>query len=138
MQRHIGKRQKICITERWKTPGIQTARRESSILQTGMENRWYTTECTGHLQRRLIHLAVLYRVTENEKYAADYAEFMKYLDEKVLDHVHGSWFHQLDRENHLLETVWPGKSDIYHALQATLIPYYAPGLSIAVAVKKSL
>ena len=28
------------------------------------------------------------------------------------------------------------KSDIYHALQATLIPYYAPGLSIAVAVKK--
>ncbi|WP_440322767.1 AGE family epimerase/isomerase [Laedolimicola sp.] len=82
--------------------------------------------------------AVLYRVTENEKYAVDYAEFMKYLDEKVLDHVHGSWFRQLDRENHLLETVWPGKSDIYHALQATLIPYYAPGLSIAVAVKKSL
>ena len=71
-----------------------------------------------------------------QKYAADYAEFMKYLDEKVLDHVNGSWFHQLDRENNLLETVWPGKSDIYHALQATLIPYYAPGLSIAVAVKK--
>ena len=64
------------------------------------------------------------------------ADFMKYLDEKVLDHVHGSWFPQLDRENHLLETVWPGKSDLYHALQATLIPYYDPSLSIAVAVKK--
>ena len=80
--------------------------------------------------------ATLSHVTDDEKYAADYAEFMKYLDEKVLDHVHGSWFHQLDRENHLLETVWPGKSDIYHALQATLIPYYDPSLSIAVAVKK--
>ena len=80
--------------------------------------------------------AALSHVTDNEKYAADYAEFMKYLDEKVLDHVHGSWFHQLDQENHLLETVWPGKSDIYHALQATLIPYYDPSLSIAVAVKK--
>ena len=80
--------------------------------------------------------AVLSHVTDNEKYEADYAEFMKYLDEKVLDHVNGSWFHQLDRENNLLETVWPGKSDIYHALQATLIPYYNPGLSIAVAVKK--
>ena len=80
--------------------------------------------------------SVLFHVTDNEKYAADYAEFLKYLDEKVLDHVNGSWFHQLDRENNLLETVWPGKSDIYHALQATLIPYYAPGLSIAVAVKK--
>jgi len=75
--------------------------------------------------------SVLFHVTDNEKYAADYAEFMKYLDE-----VNGSWFHQLDRENNLLETVWPGKADIYHALQATLIPYYAPGLSIAVAVKK--
>lgn len=80
--------------------------------------------------------ATLSHVTDNEKYAADYAEFMRYLDEKVLDHVHGSWFHQLDCENHLLETVWPGKSDIYHALQATLIPYYDPSLSIAVAVKK--
>lgn len=80
--------------------------------------------------------SVLFHVTDNEKYAADYAEFMKYLDEKVLDHVNGSWFHQLDRENNLLETVWPGKADIYHALQATLIPYYAPGLSIAVAVKQ--
>lgn len=82
--------------------------------------------------------AVLFHITGNEKYAADYAEFMKYLDEKVLDHVHGSWFHQLDQENNLLETVWPGKSDIYHALQATLIPYYDPSLSIAVAVKKKV
>ena len=80
--------------------------------------------------------SVLFHVTDNDKYAADYPEFMKYLDEKVLDHVNGSWFHQLDRENNLRETVWPGKADIYHALQATLIPYYAPGLSIAVAVKK--
>ena len=80
--------------------------------------------------------ATLAHVTGKEKYAADYAEFMKYLDEKVLDHVHGSWFHQLDQQNNLLETVWPGKSDIYHALQATLIPYYDPSLSIAVAVKK--
>ena len=48
--------------------------------------------------------SVLFHVTDNEKYAADYAEFMKYLDEKVLDHVNGSWFHQLDRENNLLET----------------------------------
>lgn len=81
--------------------------------------------------------AVLHQVTGNEKYAADYAEFMKYLDEKVLDHVQGSWFHQLDAKNQLLGTVWPGKSDIYHALQATLIPYCEPSLSVAVAVKKS-
>ena len=79
--------------------------------------------------------AVLYHVTHKEKYAADYAKFMEYLDEKVLDHVNGSWFHQLDRENNVIGTVWPGKSDIYHALQATLIPYSAVDVSIAAAVK---
>lgn len=80
---------------------------------------------------------VLAQVTKKEKYAADYAEFMQYLDEKVLDHVNGSWFHQLDRNNQVLDTVWPGKPDIYHALQATLIPYHDPSVSIAVAVKNA-
>ncbi|MBQ7371733.1 MAG: AGE family epimerase/isomerase [Blautia sp.] len=80
--------------------------------------------------------AVLYRVTGKQNYADDYAEYLKYLDEQVLDHVHGSWFHQLDQENHLMETVWPGKSDLYHALQATLIPYHKVSVSIAPAVKR--
>lgn len=79
--------------------------------------------------------AVLYRVTGKQQYADDYAMFMEYLDEVVLDHVNGSWFHQLDQNNQLLGTVWPGKSDIYHALQAVLIPYSAVDTSIALAVK---
>ncbi|MDO4340148.1 MAG: AGE family epimerase/isomerase [Eubacteriales bacterium] len=80
--------------------------------------------------------AVLYHVTGKQKYADDYTKFMQYLDEKVLDHVNGSWFHQLDQNNNLIGTVWPGKSDLYHAVQATLIPYYAPELSVALAVKQ--
>ena len=80
--------------------------------------------------------AVLYRVTSKQKYADDYAMFMEYLDEVVLDHVNGSWFHQLDQNNQLMGTVWPGKSDIYHALQAVLIPYSRVDVSIALAVKK--
>ena len=79
--------------------------------------------------------ATLYRVTGDAKYAANYADFMKYLDDCVLDHTHGSWYHQLDQNNQLMTTVWPGKSDLYHATQAMLIPYYAVGLSIAPAVK---
>lgn len=82
--------------------------------------------------------AVLYHVTGKDKYAADYSEFMQYLDEKVLDHENGSWFHQMNEKNQVIGTVWPGKSDIYHALQATLIPYYTPEVSIALAVKEGL
>ena len=79
--------------------------------------------------------AVLYNVTGNVKYKKDYAAFMQYLDEKVLDHKNGSWFHQLDEHNNLLTTVWAGKSDLYHALQATIIPYNElVGVSIATAL----
>ena len=81
--------------------------------------------------------AVLYRVTGNEKYKEDYAAFMEYLDEKVYDKATGSWFHQLDEHNNVIGTVWPGKSDIYHALQATMIPYNdLVGVSIASAVAR--
>ena len=80
--------------------------------------------------------AVLWHVTGKQKYAETYAEFMEYLDEKVLDHEKGSWFHQMDRNNVPGNTVWPGKPDLYHAVQATLIPYYAPDNSITVAVKE--
>lgn len=80
--------------------------------------------------------AVLYRISGREKYASDYAMFMEYLDDKVVDHANGSWYHQLDRHNHVIGTVWPGKSDLYHAVQATLIPYSEnPGISIACTLK---
>ena len=75
-------------------------------------------------------------VTGKVRYGDYYAEFMEYLDETVLDHEKGSWFHQLDEHNQVIGTVWPGKSDLYHAFQATLIPYYSPAVSIAAAVKR--
>ena len=82
--------------------------------------------------------SVLYRLCGDGEYAQDYASFMEYLDTVVLDHVNGSWFHQLNAKNELMGTVWPGKSDLYHAFQATLIPYNAQiGCSIAAAVKKN-
>jgi len=78
--------------------------------------------------------AVLYRITGDERYADDYAGFMEYLDTTVLDHKTGSWYHQLDEHNQLKGTVWPGKSDLYHAFQAMLIPYSEMYVSIARAV----
>lgn len=82
--------------------------------------------------------SVLYQNGHNNKKAEEYSEYMKYLEEEVHDKVNGSWFHQLDGENKLLNTVWPGKSDLYHAFQATLIPYYPVDCSIAAAVKKKV
>ena len=80
--------------------------------------------------------AVLYRVTGKPEYAGFYSQFLEYLEDKVHDHETGNWIHQLDSNNQKLETVWPGKPDIYHALQSMLIPYCAPELSVAVAVAR--
>lgn len=106
----------------------------------------YTTDWEGHpivhdrmhwtLAEAINTSAVLYRITGKQVYADDYVEYMKYLDEKVLDHENGSWFHQLNQKNEVIGTVWPGKSDLYHAVQATLIPYYPVDISVAVAAKK--
>ena len=106
----------------------------------------YTTDWTGRpvvhdrmhwtLAEAINTSAVLHRVTGKERYAADYAQFLAYLDSTVLDHKNGSWFHQLDRNNQVIGTVWPGKSDLYHAFQATLIPCLPPEVSIAAAVAK--
>ncbi len=106
----------------------------------------YTTDWTGRpvvhdrmhwtLAEAINTSAVLHRVTGKERYAADYAQFMAYLDSTVLDHKNGSWFHQLDRNNQVIGTVWPGKSDLYHAFQATLIPCLPLEVSIAAAVAK--
>ncbi|MBQ7534290.1 MAG: AGE family epimerase/isomerase [Stomatobaculum sp.] len=109
----------------------------------------YTTDWKGNpvvhdrmhwtLAEAINSSAVLYRVTKDPRYEEDYAMFMQYLDTCVLDHVNGSWFHQLDRNNRLIGTVWPGKSDLYHALQAMLIPCsQQTGMSIAPALYQAV
>ena len=124
-----------------------------SLYDRAVEDAWnvdgargivYTTDWNGKpvvhdrmhwtLAEAVNTSAVLYRVTENPKYADDYAAFLEYLDDEVLDHTCGSWFHQLDEHNRPKDTVWPGKPDLYHAFQAMLIPYSKVDVSIAAAV----
>lgn len=80
--------------------------------------------------------ATLAAVTDKQEYKDWYATFLKYIDENLMDHENGSWFHQLDEHNNVIGTVWPGKSDLYHATQAMMIPLRDPSLSIAPATKK--
>lgn len=133
-------------------PYIETACRlfERAIVDgwnaDGHRGIVYTTDWNGKpvvhdrmhwtLAEAINSSAVLFNVTDKEEYADDFAQFVKYLDEEVHDHVNGSWFHQLDENNKLKETVWPGKSDIYHAFQAMLIPYARVDLSIAACIKE--
>ncbi|GID93230.1 AGE family epimerase/isomerase [Amorphoplanes digitatis] len=79
--------------------------------------------------------AALHHRFGKEQYATWYRTWWDYSATYLLDHEQGSWFHQLNAENEPTDTVWPGKPDLYHALQATLtarLPLY-PMLAPAVA-----
>src|ERR1700730_1454201 len=52
---------------------------------------------------------------------------------RFIDLERGSWHHELTPDNTPAAAVWPGKPDVYHAYQATLLPQLplAPGLAVA-------
>ncbi|WP_134681820.1 AGE family epimerase/isomerase [Paracoccus ravus] len=50
------------------------------------------------------------------------AEVWDFTDRFLIDHKHGGWFHQIDAQGRPATGVFAGKPDIYHALQACLIP----------------
>ena len=53
--------------------------------------------------------------------SADLDRWWTYANTYLIDHEHGSWHHELDRFNKPSSSVWKGKPDVYHALQATLL-----------------
>jgi sulfoquinovose isomerase len=94
------------------------------VVRTRMH--WVVAEAIGAA-------AALHRVTGDPVYAADYARWWDYVAEHLLDLRRGSWHHELDPTNTPGADVWPGKPDLYHAFQATLLPMLplAPGLAVA-------
>ena len=77
--------------------------------------------------------AVMHRVTGERVWAERYEQWWEYISTYLLDPEEGSWFHELDADNEPQGVTWPGKPDIYHALQCVLIPRLplAPALSAA-------
>jgi mannose/cellobiose epimerase-like protein (N-acyl-D-glucosamine 2-epimerase family) len=96
------------------------------VVHTRMH--WVAAEAIGAA-------AALHRATGEARYASDYALWWDYAAEFLIDRERGSWHHELDASNVLSHDVWPGKPDLYHAFQATLLPLLplAPGLAVALS-----
>ncbi|GAB2450039.1 AGE family epimerase/isomerase [Xylanimonas ulmi] len=98
----------------------------------GADGFVYTTDWSGApVVRTRMHwvvtegiaaAAALYARTGQDRFADWYATWWDYAERRLIDRVRGSWRHELDPDNRPAATVWPGKPDIYHALQATLVP----------------
>jgi sulfoquinovose isomerase len=79
--------------------------------------------------------ATLAEVTGDHQYEADYRRWWDYARDHLVDPDRGGWHHELDTANRPAATVWPGKPDLYHAVQACLLPLVPPAPSAAGAVR---
>jgi mannose/cellobiose epimerase-like protein (N-acyl-D-glucosamine 2-epimerase family) len=59
---------------------------------------------------------------EDPSYELWYRRIWGFVDAHMIDHRHGGWFAEIDDNLNRVSTVFVGKPDIYHALQACLIP----------------
>jgi sulfoquinovose isomerase len=92
----------------------------------------YTVDWTGRpVERRRFHWVVaeavaaaevLTVVTGSSRYAEQAADWWDLVRQRFVDDERGSWHHELDTSNEPSGEVWAGKPDIYHAVQALLIP----------------
>lgn len=74
--------------------------------------------------------ATLSEATGEPGYDEDYVRLWAYADRHLIDHEHGGWFPVL-KDGVVSEHPWPGKPDLYHALQAHLIPLIPTAASVA-------
>lgn len=66
--------------------------------------------------------AALHAATGEPRYDDWYTIWWEYVGAYVIDREGGSWWHELGPDNTVSRTVWAGKADLYHAVQAALVP----------------
>lgn len=62
--------------------------------------------------------------TKDAKYLEDFNKWWSYALANMLDFENGSWFHELNPDQEVIDTTWPGKPDVYHAFNACLLTMY--------------
>ena len=125
-----------------------------SLFDTAVADGWavdgadgfvYTVDWSGRpVVRQRMHwvaaealgaAAALGAATGDPAYGRRYRTWWDHVGAVFVDRAGGSWWHELGPDNRPAATVWAGKPDVYHALQATLLPRLpvAPGPARALA-----
>jgi len=79
--------------------------------------------------------ATLHAVTGEDEYDDWYRRCWDFAELHLLDRERGSWHHELDESLQPSSATWSGKPDVYHALQATLIPRLPVRACLAAALR---
>jgi sulfoquinovose isomerase len=113
----------------------------------GADGFVYTTDWDGApvvrdrmhwvLAEAIAAAAALRARTGDDHYSGLAVTWWAYAERYLFDRTYGSWHHQLDASNHVIDTVWPGKPDLYHAVQATVVPRLPLAPTMAMALSSS-
>jgi sulfoquinovose isomerase len=119
----------------------------------GADGWVYTTDWNGKpVVRQRMHWVLaealgaavaLYRATSDELWVRRFDAWWEYAERYLIDREHGSWHHELDPSNRPAVAgpdstpTWVGKPDVYHALQAVLLPSLplSPAFATALRIK---
>ncbi len=82
--------------------------------------------------------AALAAVTRDLSYEGWYRRWWDEAVESFIDPAGGSWWHEVGPDREVSRTVWQGKPDVYHAVQATLVPRLPPAPALAPALAQGL
>lgn len=105
----------------------------------------YTTDFTGAVvvadrfhwvvAEGIAAASALWQATGRSDYLVWYRRLWDFAEVHLLDEERGSWWHELGPDNKPQDRTWQGKPDVYHAVQATLVPRLplAPGLARAIS-----
>lgn len=89
---------------------------------------WTLTEAIGAA-------AALAQTTGDEMYETWYRTFWDHAARHFIDVTRGSWYAELDQNNHRKVGPWYGKPDLYHILQCHLLPVLPVSASVAGALR---
>jgi mannose/cellobiose epimerase-like protein (N-acyl-D-glucosamine 2-epimerase family) len=92
---------------------------------------WPVTEAIGAA-------ATLHAVSGDAEYERWYRTCWDFAAAQLIDRERGSWHAELDDDLRPSERTWSGKPDVYHSLQATLIPRLPVSPSLAGALRARL
>ncbi len=92
---------------------------------------WSGREVSAHrlhwpLTEAIAAARFLYAATAEAEYAEWYAEFWQLAAASYIDPRTGTWAHELDPDGRPATSVWSGRPDLYHALQAIVLSRLAP------------
>jgi len=79
--------------------------------------------------------SVLAKVTGDSSYEGWYRALWDFVDEHFVDHKRGGWYPQLDSRNAPVDAPWKGKPDLYHILQAYLMPLVPAAQGLGVSLR---